>query len=130
MLEVISKTPDQCFVTGNKSFCAGLYLWVHSAHPDSCQCSHSFQCFPVFWNIGTKWVNLFHVTGRFYTPWKHQKTKDLLMFLGGGIERKQWHEAGWYVSFLVGFLLLALKMFCLNIFMVGGQLPCQNLEAL
>ena len=30
----------------------------------------------------------------FYTPWKHQKTSDLLMFLGG-IERCQWHEMGY-----------------------------------
>ena len=27
----------------------------------------------------------------FDTPWKHQKTKDFLMF-SGGIKRDQWHE--------------------------------------
>ena len=27
----------------------------------------------------------------FYSPWKHQKTKNLLM-LPGGLERDQWHE--------------------------------------
>ena len=29
----------------------------------------------------------------FYTPWKHQKTSDFLMF-SGGIERDQWDEMG------------------------------------
>ena len=29
----------------------------------------------------------------FYTPQKHHKTRDFLMFLGG-IERDQWHEIG------------------------------------
>ena len=29
----------------------------------------------------------------FYTPWKHQKTKDFPMF-SGGIERDQWDEIG------------------------------------
>ena len=28
-----------------------------------------------------------------YTPWKHKKTGDFLMF-SGGIERDQWHEMG------------------------------------
>ena len=27
----------------------------------------------------------------FYTPWKHQKTFDFLMF-SGGIEKDHWHE--------------------------------------
>ena len=29
----------------------------------------------------------------FYTPWKHQKTRDILIF-SGGIEGEQWYEIG------------------------------------
>ena len=40
-------------------------------------------------------ITLTHFMPRvsFYTPWKHQKTKDLPMF-SGGIERDQWDEIG------------------------------------
>ena len=29
----------------------------------------------------------------YYTPWKHQKTRSFLMFLGD-TEKNQWHEIG------------------------------------
>ena len=40
-----------------------------------------------------KYLNPSHVAGLFYTPWKHQKTKGFLIFLGG-IEIDHVHEMG------------------------------------
>ena len=38
-------------------------------------------------------LNPFDATGFFYTPWKHQKTFDFLMY-SGSVERDQLHEMG------------------------------------
>ena len=38
-------------------------------------------------------INPFNPIGSFYTPSKHQKIFDFLMF-SGGVERDQWHEMG------------------------------------
>ena len=35
--------------------------------------------------------NLFHATYFFYTPWKHQKTFDFLLFSGGMKKRPAWN---------------------------------------
>ena len=42
---------------------------------------------------GTKWVNPFHTTGLFLSPWKHQKTSGFLMF-SGDVEIEHEHQMG------------------------------------
>ena len=45
------------------------------------------------------YINQFHAAVSFNTPWKHQKFKGFLMFLGG-IEWDQWHEMGWLKRYI------------------------------
>ena len=45
----------------------------------------------LFRNASKKYLTRFMQLVCLYIPWKHQKTKDFLMF-SGGIEKDQWNE--------------------------------------
>ena len=77
-------------------------MWTDFAHCCTISIVHSEQVnagLELIYGKVMSWIsklgqhlgNLFHTTGLFYTPGKHQKTNGFLIF-SGGLEREQWHE--------------------------------------
>ena len=59
-----------------------------------------------------KWASLLPIFGQIfpvYTPWKHRKTYDFLLF-SGGIKWKHWPEMGWKQS-VFWRLILSIRAF-------------------